>query len=63
MCIRDSDEAIASRYQDVVALRRRGELSLPSSIGAERRINLFLQAESAEQLAELRHHKDHWRAP
>ena len=58
-----NDEAIASRYRDVVALRRRGELSLPSSIGAERRINLFLQAESAEQLAELRHHKDHWRAP
>ena len=60
---RPNDEAIASRYRDVVALRRRGELSLPSSIGAERRINLFMQAESAEQLAELRHHKDHWRAP
>ena len=59
---RPGDEAIANRYRDVVALRRRGDLSLPSSIGAERRINLFLQAESAEQLAELRHHKDHWRA-
>ena len=60
---RPGNEAIASRYRDVVALRRRGDLSLPSSIGAERRINLFLMAESAEQLAELRHHKDHWRAP
>ena len=60
---RPKSEEIASRYRDVVALRRRGELSLPSTIGAERRINLFLQAESAEQLAELRHHKDHWRAP
>ena len=57
------NEAIASRYRDVVALRRRGELSLPSTIGAERCINLFLQATSADQLAELRHHKDHWRAP
>ena len=60
---RPDSEEIASRYRDVVALRRRGELSLPSTIGAERRINLFLQAETAEQLAELRHHKDHWRAP
>ncbi len=56
------DAAIRQRYETVVALRRRGELSLPSSIGEERRSNLFMRAESAEQLGRLRHHKDQWRA-
>ena len=46
----------------MVALRRRGELSLPSSIGEERRSNLFMRAESVEQLGRLRRHKDQWRA-
>jgi len=57
-----ADDAIAGRYREVVALRQRGELSLPSSIGLEKRINLFMRAASAEQLGELRAHKDHWRA-
>ena len=56
------DAAIRQRYETVVTLRRRGELSLPSSIGEERRSNLFMRAESAEQLGRLRHHKDQWRA-
>ena len=39
---RPGDEAINSHYKDVVVFRgRRGDLSLPSLIGAERRINLF----------------------
>ena len=46
----------------VVDLRRRGELSLPSSIGEERRSNLFMRAESAEELGRLRREKDQWRA-
>lgn len=56
------DAAIRQRYETVVALRHRGELSLPSSIGEERRSNLFMRAESVEQLGRLRRHKDQWRA-
>ena len=42
-------------------LRAQGELSLPSSIGMERRTNLFMQASSATELGVLRSHKDQWR--
>ena len=56
------DAAIRQRYDAVVDLRRRGELSLPSSIGEERRSNLFMRAASAEELGRLRRHKDQWRA-
>lgn len=56
------DAAIRQRYDAVVDLRRRGELSLPSSIGEERRSNLFMRAASAEDLGRLRRHKDQWRA-
>ena len=56
------DAAVRRRYDAVVNLRRRGELSLPSSIGEERRSNLFMRAESAEELGRLRRNKDQWRA-
>lgn len=56
------DTAVRRRYDAVVDLRRRGELSLPSSIGEERRSNLFMRAESAEELGRLRREKDQWRA-
>ena len=56
------DPAIATRYAEVRELRGRGDLTLPSSIGEERRSNLFMRARSAEELAELRQHKDQWRA-
>ena len=60
---RPEDQAIAERYRTVQAMRSRGELTLPSSIGIERRTNLFMRAETAEDLAVLRSHKDHWRRP
>ena len=60
---RPEDQAIAERYRTVQAIRSRGELTLPSSIGIERRTNLFMRAETAEDLAVLRSHKDHWRRP
>ena len=58
---RPSDAVLAERYREVRTLRAQGELSLPSSIGMERRINLFMQAGSASELAVLRQHKDQWR--
>ena len=59
---RPDDLQITARYQQVRELRSKGDLSLPSSIGAEKRTNLFMQAETAQQLAELRSHKDQWRS-
>ena len=59
---RPNDVQITTRHQTVRALRSRGDLSLPSSIAAEKRTNLFIQAETAEHLAELRSHKDQWRS-
>ena len=58
---RPSDAVLAERYREVRRLRAQGELSLPSSIGMERRTNLFMQASSAAELAVLRQDKDQWR--
>ena len=58
---RPSDAVLAERYREVRTLRANGELSLPSSIGMERRTNLFMQASSAAELGVLRSHKDQWR--
>lgn len=49
------------RLEQVLDLRRRGLPSVPSSVAAERATNLFVRSASAEELARLRHHKDHWR--
>jgi hydroxyacylglutathione hydrolase len=52
---------IAERLQAVISCRQRGEASIPSSIGLEKQTNLFMRTADAEQLAQLRRHKDHWR--
>ena len=52
--------AVAARLEDVQQQRRRGVCTVPSTIGLERRSNLFLRATSVEQLAERRRHKDQW---
>ena len=52
--------AIAERLQQVQQLRAAGHATLPSTIGLERRTNLFLQARSAQELARLRRSKDSW---
>jgi len=57
---RPGDAAIQEHLQNVIQIRVRGGLSLPSSMGLERRINLFLQADSSAELERLRDHKDHW---
>jgi hydroxyacylglutathione hydrolase len=61
--LKPTDPAIAERQRQVIELRKQGDMTLPSSIALERRINLFLQATSIAELARLRRHKDHWRAP
>ena len=59
--LRPDNTAIAARLAAVTDQRSRGELTLPSTIDKERDTNLFLQACSSEELAELRSHKDSWR--
>jgi hydroxyacylglutathione hydrolase len=54
------DAAIAARLQEVRELRAAGQVTVPSSIGLERRTNLFLRAGSAAELGRLRHSKDQW---
>ena len=58
--LRPNDQAIAARLSTVRELRSRGNLSLPSTLGEERRTNLFLRACSVQELRELRLHKDSW---
>ena len=58
---RPDDTVLANRLRDVRARRSKGALSLPSSIGMERRTNLFMQASTASELGRLRSHKDQWR--
>lgn len=53
-------DAIAARLAAVRARRAAGEPTIPTSIGEERRTNLFVQAASAEALAALRRSKDAW---
>ena len=57
---RPDDSLIAARLNEVQQRRRRGELTLPTTLGLERVSNLFLQADDAGALAELREHKDAW---
>ena len=54
------DAAIGARLDQVRALRAAGQATVPSSIGLERRTNLFVRAGSAAELARLRRSKDQW---
>jgi hydroxyacylglutathione hydrolase len=49
---------IAARLAEVEAQRARGEPTLPTTIGQERRTNPFMRAGSAEELGERRAAKD-----
>ncbi len=53
--------AVQQRLRAVRQIRQAGNFTIPSSIGLELATNLFLQAGSAEEFAELRRHKDRWR--
>lgn len=50
--------ALAARHGDVVAMRERGEPTVPTSIAAELATNPFMRARDAAHLAELRAAKD-----
>jgi hydroxyacylglutathione hydrolase len=50
--------ALSARHADVVAMRERGEPTVPTSIAAELATNPFMRASDAAHLAELRAAKD-----
>ncbi|MES2904597.1 MAG: hydroxyacylglutathione hydrolase [Pseudomonadota bacterium] len=56
--VEPDNPAIAERMARVAAMRERGEVTLPSTIGEERATNPFLRASSVEELARLRTLKD-----
>ena len=49
---------LAARLADVVALRERGEATVPTTIALERATNPFMRAKSVEELAARRAAKD-----
>lgn len=52
------NQALADRMADVVAMRERGEATVPTTIALERATNPFMRARSAAELAERRAAKD-----
>ncbi|MEO1003836.1 MAG: hydroxyacylglutathione hydrolase [Cyanobacteria bacterium J06638_7] len=59
---RPGDSPIRERLTAVLEQRRRGQATVPSSIGAERATNLFVRAGDADELGRLRRSKDDWPA-
>ena len=52
--------AIAERLREVEAMRERGDVTLPTTVAAEKATNPFVRAESAERFAQLRRDKDNF---
>lgn len=52
--------AVQSQIEKVERLRQANQPSLPTTLGLERQINPFLQAETLQQFIELRQAKDHF---
>ena len=55
------DPEVARRLAEVSALREAGRPTLPTTIGEERRSNLFVRAPDADEFARLRAAKDSFR--
>lgn len=53
-----SDPFISEALAEVDDLRKKGESTLPTTIGKEKKINLFLQADDLEEFVKLRKARD-----
>ena len=53
--------AAAARLLEVEAMRGRGEITLPTTVAAEKATNPFVRAATVEQFARLRRDKDNFR--
>jgi hydroxyacylglutathione hydrolase len=58
--VEPDNAALSARFAEVVALRERGEPTVPTSIGAEKATNPFMRARSIEELAQRRAAKDNF---
>lgn len=56
--IKPMDKAISTALQEANALREVGKVTLPSTIGRERKINLLLQAQTVDDFKDLRLARD-----
>lgn len=54
------NEKISKTLEEVRELRAKEQPTLPTTIGREKEINLFLQAETLEDFIELRNARDHF---
>ena len=54
--------AIAARLAEVEALRRAGDMTVPTTVAQERETNVFVRAKDAEEFARLRRDKDSFRS-
>ncbi|WNO55188.1 hydroxyacylglutathione hydrolase [Stakelama saccharophila] len=55
------NQAIRDRMEEVARVRKRGEATVPTTIGLERATNPFLRAANASELAKRREEKDNFR--
>lgn len=61
LTVEPGNAALAARQAEVVAMRGRGEPTVPSTIGLERATNPFTRAEGVAELAARRTAKDNFR--
>ena len=57
-----ANPAVQQRLRDVEDMRARGEITVPTTVAAERETNPFVRARSCEEFARLRSEKDSFRS-
>ena len=55
-----NNKNIKEKLRQVISIRSKGMLTIPSTISEERRTNLFICAETTQDYAALRLAKDNW---
>lgn len=58
--IEPDNEAIRQALDQVKEMREQDQVTLPSTIGQEKKVNLFMQAEDVQSFKELRDQRDHF---
>ena len=56
--MRPNNKKISKALEEVRELRAKGQPTLPTTIGREKEINLFLQVETLEEFIELRNSRN-----
>lgn len=60
--VEPENEAVADRLEKTIELRKRGEITLPTTVAQERETNPFVRATNAQDFARLRSEKDSFRS-